>query len=401
MFTPRGSLLLTVVTLVVFCDASSLVAGVTTTNDNITTTSNAFYPYDPQNAAYGVTTFNMTGANSAPVIQIVPDNDSPNGLGLQDSDRNTTVSEGVGGTSFVVDTQTFTPTSTFTLGAIAVLASGRGTTVSPTSYPMTIHLYDLVTGYASSGTGTGGNPAWPGYIPNTSGPGGTPAPDLFGGGNGLQVTYTGESANAFYDLNFNNTGTTDNVTLQAGHHYAIEFAPGYNNGDTGVPIYLQRMSGSDTYFGGNPYGPGDGYKFTETQNNDLTTVRGNLSGADRDFYMAIYAAPAPTILAGDMNFDGHVDAKDIAAMQLALTNMTSYLSTYGTANGVTAANIGNYADVTGGGKFNNSDLQALLNYLKAGDGSASAVPEPASVMLLGMSYPALFWIARRRAVRHG
>jgi hypothetical protein len=379
----------------VFCLSSSLFAGVTTTNDNITLTSNAFWPYDPQNAGAGVTTFNMTGANSAPVIQIVRDDDSPNGLGLLDSDRNVTVSEGVGANN--VDAQTFTPTSTFKLGAIAFLASGRGTTDPTTmvSYPITVHLYDLVTGYASSGTGQGGNPAWPGYIPNTSGPSGAPVVDLLGGGSGLQATYNGSTGNSFFELNFNNTGTADKVTLQAGHHYALELAPGFGNGDAGVPVYLQRMSGADTYFGGNPYAQGDGYKYTETQNNDLATTRGNLSGSDRDFYMAFYAAPAVAILRGDMNFDGHVNAADIAPMMLALTNLNGYLSTYGTANGVMAGNIGNYADVNGGTKFDNSDLQALLNYLKNGNGSTASVPEPASLLLLGLAGPAVLSMARR------
>src|SRR5690349_15577861 len=129
----------------VFCLSSSLFAGVTTTNDNIALTNNAFWPYSPQNATFGVTTFNMTGANSAPIIQIVRDDDAPNGVGLVDSDRNVTVSEGVGANN--VDAQTFTPTSTFTLGAVAILASGRGTTDTATtiSYPITLHLYDLVT----------------------------------------------------------------------------------------------------------------------------------------------------------------------------------------------------------------------------------------------------------------
>ncbi len=63
---------------------------------------------------------------------------------------------------------------------------------------------------------------------------------------------------------------------------------------------------------------------------------------------------------------------------------------------MTAANIGGYADVNGGTKFDNSDLQALLLYLKAGHGSATAVPEPASLVLAGLGARALGLVVRRR-----
>jgi hypothetical protein len=232
--------------------AATLFAGLTVTTDNVTATSNAFYPYDPQNLTYNPSqTYNMTGANTAPQIQIVSDNDpAEGGLGLQASDQ-IYVSEQVG--SNVGLTQTFTPTSSFTLGAIAAVASGRGTTVSMVSYPISVHLYDLTTGYASTNSGN----SWPGYIPTTA----APAGDMLGGGAGLQATFNGGGSNEFYELNFNNTGTNDQVTLTAGHHYAIEFAPGYNNGDTGIPIFFNRESGAGLD-GGNTYAPGDGYNYS-------------------------------------------------------------------------------------------------------------------------------------------
>ncbi len=117
--------------------------------------------------------------------------------------------------------------------------------------------------------------------------------------------------------------------------------------------------------------------------------------------MLIGLSSVSSLLKGDMNFDGHVNAKDIAAMQLALTNTSSYLSTnFGngtpSSHGVTSANIGSYADVTGGTTFNNSDEQALLTYLIAGHGSATAVPEPTSFVLAGLSAAATGLIGWRR-----
>jgi hypothetical protein len=101
-----------------------------------------------------------------------------------------------------------------------------------------------------------------------------------------------------------------------------------------------------------------------------------------------------TILLGDMNFDGHVDAKDITALEMALANESGYLSTNfgnGTpaSHGVTASNIGQYADVSANGKFSNADLQQLLVYLEAGHGNTSSVPEPASFVLAGLGAAAI------------
>jgi hypothetical protein len=109
---------------------------------------------------------------------------------------------------------------------------------------------------------------------------------------------------------------------------------------------------------------------------------------------------ASAILLGDMNFDGHVNASDISAMQLALSNLNGYLSTnFGngtpTSHGVTSANIGSYSDVNGTTTYKNSNLQALLTYLKAGHGS-EAVPEPSTLVLAGLGAAAIGLVASRR-----
>jgi len=94
---------------------------------------------------------------------------------------------------------------------------------------------------------------------------------------------------------------------------------------------------------------------------------------------------------GDFNEDGHVDSADIAAMEAALTNPTAYENTYG----LSAADLVTIGDFNGDGAFTNADLQGFLNYLKAGSGSTSTVPEPGSLLLLGLAMPGFVIVARR------
>ncbi len=91
------------------------------------------------------------------------------------------------------------------------------------------------------------------------------------------------------------------------------------------------------------------------------------------------APPAP----GDYNKDGHVNAADIAALELALTNLTLYKSTYS----VSDSDLASMNNIPGssGSNLNGAKLQALENILIAGDGTTSAVPEPSSLVLLALA----------------
>jgi Dockerin type I domain len=84
-----------------------------------------------------------------------------------------------------------------------------------------------------------------------------------------------------------------------------------------------------------------------------------------------------TLLPGDFNRDGHVDARDIGPMMQALPNLSTYQSSHGN---ISTAQV----DLIGDGKFNNADLQALLNALESGGGSTDPVLEPASIVLLSL-----------------
>jgi hypothetical protein len=85
-----------------------------------------------------------------------------------------------------------------------------------------------------------------------------------------------------------------------------------------------------------------------------------------------------------------VDARDIAAIEQALTNESAYANSIG----MTTTELSLIADVNGDGQFTNADLQALLNFLKDGNGSTS-VPEPTSFVLFALG--GLFLYRRRCA----
>ena len=101
---------------------------------------------------------------------------------------------------------------------------------------------------------------------------------------------------------------------------------------------------------------------------------------------------------GDMNNDGHVNAADIKAMQLALTNPSLYQTTFFNGNtNYVASDLATLGDMNCDGVFTGADVQALLNTIKAGHGSVTSVPEPASIVLLALTIPAAF--AARRQLR--
>jgi hypothetical protein len=90
----------------------------------------------------------------------------------------------------------------------------------------------------------------------------------------------------------------------------------------------------------------------------------------------------PPVRPGDFNLDGHVNAADILAMEQALANLPAYQ----TANGLTNAQLLAIGDVNGDGKFNNADLQALINLLQTGGGSTNPVSEPSTFVLAVLAF---------------
>jgi hypothetical protein len=92
------------------------------------------------------------------------------------------------------------------------------------------------------------------------------------------------------------------------------------------------------------------------------------------------------LLPGDFNRDGHVDAADIPIMLKALADTTSFKNN----NDLVDAAFTKLADINGDGQVNNADLQALIDYLKAGGGQTNPVPEPSTCVLAVLAFGLLF-----------
>jgi len=97
------------------------------------------------------------------------------------------------------------------------------------------------------------------------------------------------------------------------------------------------------------------------------------------------------VLAGDFNRDGHVDAADILPMMAALANPAAFQAAH---TGLSNADLMAIEDVNGDTKFNNADLQYLLNKFKLGGGQTDSVPEPSTLVLAVVAFGMWWWRCR-------
>src|SRR5262249_25875730 len=95
---------------------------------------------------------------------------------------------------------------------------------------------------------------------------------------------------------------------------------------------------------------------------------------------------------GDFNRDGKFNAADVSAMVAALANPANYEI----SKGLEDSQYLLIGDLNNDGQVSNADLQKMIGLLKAGSGTADAVPEPASAALMVMAGAMLLGARWRR-----
>jgi autotransporter-associated beta strand protein len=98
---------------------------------------------------------------------------------------------------------------------------------------------------------------------------------------------------------------------------------------------------------------------------------------------------------GDFNLDRTVDAADIQAMLVALTDLSGYQS----SKGLLTSELLAVGDFNGDGSVTNADIQNMLSYVASGAGSLAAVPEPATVWLAVVGAAGCLLASRRESRR--
>ncbi len=122
-----------------------------------------------------------------------------------------------------------------------------------------------------------------------------------------------------------------------------------------------------------------------------TLTSGGVWNTAQLFSNGIISVVSSSVLPGDFNRDGRVDASDFSAMLLALADLNSYK----TANGLTDSQLLTIGDINGSGTITNADLDALRVGLAAKAGSFTLVPEPSSLALAVLAAPLLVLRFRR------
>ena len=166
--------------------------------------------------------------------------------------------------SFADLSETFTPSTTFTLGSVSILGSLANTNATPV-------IMRVVTIGTSGGTAfNSSSDAF--YFPGS---------ELLGGGSGLNIT-GGGSGGTTKQINFplTNGTTNDRITLTGGTQYALEF---YMPSAAVTELTWQRTSNADP--GGQGFGSHDATNGSVSRN--TLAAQGYAGGAPCVFFRTI------------------------------------------------------------------------------------------------------------------
>jgi hypothetical protein len=205
-------------------------------------------------------------------------------------------------------------------------------------------------------------------------------------------------ANAIVGLSTNTIASTASIAtgqpitfnfnalpLSYGNSYAANFVSVGTDGNF-YPVLVSSLTANYALNpSDNAYHPATNYG-TETQYQYSTSnfitggyYNGYSFGGDSNF-----SANYDYVVHGDFNGDGVFDTNDLPAMLQALTNISGYKS----AHNFTDPEMIALGDFDGDSQFTNADMQGLLSALMSGQGATApalkAVPEPASIALLGI-----------------
>ncbi|HZZ28876.1 MAG TPA: PEP-CTERM sorting domain-containing protein [Pirellulales bacterium] len=225
---------------------------------------------------------------------------------------------------------------------------------------------------------------------------------------GESVNHTGGTyATGGHNQTLNTLSLQANSTIDLGGSGSLTFSGGSAGGwNSGTVLRISNWVPNS----GNPTGASAVTPLLIGSSDALTSAEkssihftGYLSGAKQVLGTGeILPAFTTTLLLGDLNQDHHFDAADIRLIEEALTNPSQYFTDIHNSTGETTfglADLLDVADVNHDGLVTNADLQYMLAALKTGHGSLENVPEPSTILLLGLAFPALAAAARRKGKR--